>query len=73
MRRCIPRSIVVILFSIYFLVRIIILFGCVIVLFYNSETKIVQIECRISSLLEYYAEMQPILYKDNAKIRKNEE
>ena len=25
-----------------------------------------QIECRISSLLEYYAEMQPILYKDTA-------
>ena len=33
----------------------------------------VQIECRILSLLEYYAEMQPILYEDNAKIRKNEE
>ena len=29
-----------------------------------SYTKIVQIECRISSWLEYYAEMRPILCKD---------
>ena len=29
--------------------------------------KIVQIECRISSLLEYYAEMQPIFCKDKKK------
>ena len=28
-----------------------------------------QIECRISSLLEYYAEMQPILCKDYASER----
>ena len=29
-----------------------------------------QTECRISSLLEYFAEVQPILYKPNAKIQK---
>ena len=30
-----------------------------------------QIECRISSLLEYYAEMQLILCKDNANRMQN--
>ena len=30
-----------------------------------------QIECRISSLLEYYAEMQLILYKDHANRMQN--
>ena len=30
------------------------------------NAKIVQIESRISSLLEYYAEMQPILCKDTS-------
>ena len=34
-----------------------------------SIAKIMQIECRISSLLEYYAEMQLILYKDYASER----
>ena len=33
-----------------------------------SSAKIVQIECRISSLLEYYAEMQPIFCKDTHNI-----
>ena len=30
-----------------------------------------QIECRISSLLEYFAEMQLIFCKDNANRRQN--
>ena len=30
-----------------------------------------QIECKISSLLEYYAEMQLILCKDNANRMQN--
>ncbi len=34
-----------------------------------SIAKIMQIECRISSLLEYYAEMQLILCKDYASER----
>ena len=33
------------------------------VLFFLSYTKIVQIESIISSLLEYFAEVQPFLYK----------
>ena len=32
-------------------------------IFFDYDAKIVQIECRISSLLEYYAEMQPIFCK----------
>ena len=35
----------------------------------KSYAKIMQIECRISSLLEYYAEMQLILCKDYASER----
>ena len=34
-----------------------------------SLAKILQIECRISSLLEYYAEMQLIFCKDFANER----
>ena len=34
-----------------------------------SFAKIMQIECRISSLLEYYAEMQLIFCKDSQKIK----
>ena len=33
-----------------------------------SYEKIMQIECKISSLLEYYAEMQLILCKESVKI-----
>ena len=33
---------------------------------HNSIAKIMQIECRTTSVLDCYAEMQLILYKDNA-------
>ena len=34
-----------------------------------SSAKIMQIECRISNLLEYSAEMQLIFCKDSQKIK----
>ena len=35
--------------------------------YFQNGTKIVQTESRISSLLEYYAEVQPILCKDTRR------
>ena len=35
-------------------------------MFFFISAKVAQIECRISSLLEYYAEMQPTLCKGSA-------
>ena len=37
---------------------------------YSSSAKKMQIECRISSLLEYFAEMQLFFCKENANERK---
>ena len=37
----------------------------------QTAAKIVQTESRISSLLEYYAEVQPILCKDSANREQN--
>ena len=37
-----------------------------------SYAKIMQIECRTTSLLDCYAEMQLILCKDNARREQNE-
>lgn len=37
------------------------------ILSFQNGTKIVQTESRTSSSLEYYAEVQPILYKDTCR------